>query len=178
MLYFRRLRIKVDEQAMNLRRLNQKLELISPDVHAFLEDGVLHIEGNCNSYQDVVRCGVLGTQLKSRGVVNDAKSFDVVEKPMRVPLLSDKSLEGKHFDVVIIGAGVVGCAIAMELSHLNLSVAVLEKEYDVATRASSRNDGMIHPGIDLHKNQQKTYYNCRGNRLYGPLSKSLGFKFI
>ncbi|MDY4888155.1 MAG: FAD/NAD(P)-binding oxidoreductase, partial [Sphaerochaetaceae bacterium] len=101
---------------MNLRRLNQKLELISPDVHAFLEDGVLHIEGNCNSYQDVVRCGVLGTQLKSRGVVNDAKSFDVVEKPMRVPLLSDKSLEGKHFDVVIIGAGVVGCAIAMELS--------------------------------------------------------------
>lgn len=163
---------------MNIKRLNHELKSISPDVHAYREDGVLHIEGCCSSYQDVVSCGVLGTHVKSRGVVNDAVSSDVAEKPMRVSLSSDKSLEGKHFDVVIIGAGVVGCAIAMELSHLNISVAVLEKEYDVATRASSRNDGMIHPGIDLHRNQKKTYFNCRGNRLYGPLSEKLGFKFV
>ncbi|GAI48099.1 unnamed protein product [marine sediment metagenome] len=37
----------------------------------------------------------------------------------------------RHFDIVIIGAGVVGCAIARELSKYKLDVAVLEKEDDV-----------------------------------------------
>ncbi|MDD2232283.1 MAG: FAD-dependent oxidoreductase [Sphaerochaetaceae bacterium] len=163
---------------MNLSALNRKLDAISPGIHAFIDDGAVHIEGQCSSYDDVVRCGILAARLHSRGVVNDCTCADVKEEPMRLPETQDLSLDGRSFDVVVIGAGVVGCAIAMELSHRNLSVAVLEKEYDVAVRASSRNDGMIHPGIDLHPGQRKTYFNCRGNRMYTDLSQRLGFKFI
>jgi len=53
-----------------------------------------------------------------------------------------------RFDVVIVGAGAVGCAIARELSKYELSVAVLEKESDVAGGASGRNSGVVHAGFN------------------------------
>lgn len=162
---------------MNLSVLNRKLSEVSPTVKAEYADGALHLTGSVDRYGDLVRCGVMATRVRSRGVVNDIVCTTEVEKPMRLPLDSDKSLDGRSFDVIVIGAGVVGCAVARELSLRNLSVAVLEKEYDVAVRTSSRNDGMIHPGIDLHKNQEKTRYNCLGNRLYSSLSEELGFHF-
>ena len=52
------------------------------------------------------------------------------------------------FDVVVIGAGVVGSAIARYLSRCACSVAVVEKESDVGMAASCRNSGVIHAGIN------------------------------
>jgi glycerol-3-phosphate dehydrogenase len=46
------------------------------------------------------------------------------------------------FDVVIIGAGVIGCAIAAELAQTNLTVCVLEAATDVAEGASKANAGI------------------------------------
>lgn len=162
---------------MNLRTLNRKLESICPGARASLEDGAVVLTGHAPSYDALLSCGFAAAKVRSRGVVNDM-TCPLHDEPMRLPEISDDSLEGQRFDVVIIGAGVIGCAIAMELSHRNLSVAVLEKEYDAAVRTSGRNDGMIHPGIDLHRNQKKTLYNCRGNRMYDRLSSQLGFDFI
>ena len=51
------------------------------------------------------------------------------------------------YDAVVVGAGVVGCAIARELSRYDLKILVLEKELDVATGNSSRNTGMLHAGF-------------------------------
>jgi len=79
--------------------------------------------------------------------------------------------------VLIIGAGVVGAAIARELSKLKLDTYLIDKENDVAVAASSRNDGDVHVGIDLHKNQQKHYYNSRGNPMFEKLSEELDFVF-
>ena len=45
------------------------------------------------------------------------------------------------YDVIVIGAGVVGSAVARELSRYQLKTAVLEKELDVACGNSSRNTG-------------------------------------
>jgi len=53
----------------------------------------------------------------------------------------------KHFDILIIGAGVVGCAIARELSKYKLDIAVLEKEEDVGWGVSCRNTGVVHAGF-------------------------------
>ena len=50
------------------------------------------------------------------------------------------------YDVIIIGAGVVGAAIARELSRYNLKIGILEKEDDVATKASKANSGIVHGG--------------------------------
>ena len=52
------------------------------------------------------------------------------------------------FDVIVIGAGAVGCATARELSGKGLSVAVLEKEADVAFGSSGRNSGVVHAGFN------------------------------
>lgn len=52
------------------------------------------------------------------------------------------------FDILIIGAGAVGCAIARELSRYKLSVCVLEKECDVAFGTSGRNSAVVHAGFN------------------------------
>jgi len=50
------------------------------------------------------------------------------------------------YDVAIIGAGVVGCAIARELSRYDLKICLMEKEADVATGASKANSGILVTG--------------------------------
>ena len=62
-----------------------------------------------------------------KGLVNDITVAGKGEPPMRMPEVRDNLLAGKTFDIVIIGAGVVGCAIARELSRYDLTIAVLEK---------------------------------------------------
>ena len=46
------------------------------------------------------------------------------------------------YDVAVIGAGVVGSAIARELSKYQLELTLIEKESDVSTGASKANTGM------------------------------------
>ena len=47
------------------------------------------------------------------------------------------------WDVVVIGAGVVGCAISRELSRYHLRVLVLDKANDVGQGASKANSGIV-----------------------------------
>ena len=49
----------------------------------------------------------------------------------------------EHFDVVVIGAGVVGAAVARELSLYELRVCVLEQEEDVCSGTSKANSGVL-----------------------------------
>ena len=53
------------------------------------------------------------------------------------------------FDVVIIGAGVVGSAIARELSHYEISVALLDSSEDVGNATSKANTAILHTGFDM-----------------------------
>ncbi len=52
------------------------------------------------------------------------------------------------FDIIIVGAGAVGCAVARELSRYDLKIAVLEKESDVAAGTSGRNSAVVHAGFN------------------------------
>lgn len=52
------------------------------------------------------------------------------------------------YDVLVIGGGAVGCAVARELSRYQLSIAVLEKEWDVAAGTSGRNSAVVHAGFN------------------------------
>jgi len=36
------------------------------------------------------------------------------------------------YDVLILGGGIIGCAVAYELSKYNLNIALIEKDYDIA----------------------------------------------
>ena len=50
----------------------------------------------------------------------------------------------EKFDVIVIGGGVVGCAIAWYLAHFDLQILLLEKELDVCSGVSKANTGIIH----------------------------------
>lgn len=66
------------------------------------------------------------------------------------------------YDVAIIGAGVIGGMLARELSKYNLSVAILEKEHDIASGASKANSGIVHGGFDPEPDTLKAKLNAAG----------------
>lgn len=81
------------------------------------------------------------------------------------------------FDVVIVGAGVVGSSVARELSKYDLKICVLEKGPDVAVGTSKANSGIVHAGHDTKTNSLKSVLNVKGNAMFDRLSKELDFPF-
>ena len=77
-------------------------------------------------------------------------------------------------DVVVIGGGVVGCAIARELSRYSLTVVLLESAPDVAMGTSKANSGILHAGFDAEPGSWKARLNVRGAQLYREISEDLG----
>ena len=135
------------------------------------------LEGEAGQYEDVVRAGRLAARKGYKGVVNKITVRGLKEQAQSIPSIRDNSLDQLKFDVLIIGGGVIGCSIAREISRYNLKVLVAEKDSDVAMQASSRNDGMIHPGIATHLHGNTAGYNVRGNSMYTQLCKELGIAF-
>ncbi len=71
-----------------------------------------------------------------------------------------------RFDVLIIGAGIVGCLIARSLSKFKLSIGVIDRANDVGTGASGSNSAIIHCGHDPEPGTNKAIMNRRGNELW------------
>jgi len=81
----------------------------------------------------------------------------------------------KNFHVGIIGGGVVGSAIAWELSKYDISVAVFEKGSDVASGTSKANSGVIHSGINSATGSLKAKFCVEGNKMFPSIANQLGF---
>ena len=81
------------------------------------------------------------------------------------------------YDVTIIGAGVVGTAIARELSKYKLKIVLLEKEEELAFGVSKSNSGIVHPGTQNDPNSLKGKLCVQGNRLTKELSRELGVDY-
>lgn len=83
-----------------------------------------------------------------------------------------------QYDVIVIGGGVSGCAVARELSRYKVNVCVLEKEEDVCCGTSKANSGIVHAGYDAPKGSMKAKMNLRGNQLMETLAKELDIPFV
>lgn len=81
------------------------------------------------------------------------------------------------YDIIIIGAGVTGCAIARELSRFECKVLVLEKDEDVCCGTSKANSGIIHAGYDAKPGSLKAKMNVRGNEMMTSLARDLDIPF-
>ena len=81
------------------------------------------------------------------------------------------------YDVVIIGAGVVGGMIARSLSAYNLKVALVEKENDVAMGATKANSAIVHAGFDAKEGSLKAKLNVEGSKMMKKVTDELGVKY-
>ena len=82
------------------------------------------------------------------------------------------------YDVIIIRDGVVGCAVARELSAYDLSVAVVEKGSYLCAGQSKGNGAIIHGGHDPKPGTLKATLNVEGNRAFPGLCASLGVMWL
>ena len=92
-------------------------------------------------------------------------------------VLKWKGDESVLYDVIIIGAGVTGSAVARELSRYKLNVCVLEKEEDVCCGTSKANSAIVHAGFDAAEGSLMARFNVRGNEMMGDLAKDLDIPF-
>ena len=81
------------------------------------------------------------------------------------------------FDIAVIGVGVVGGAVAREMTKYNLRVCILERESDVAMGATRANSAIVHAGFDAKEGSLKARLNVRGSKLMEEYAYELGVKY-
>lgn len=82
-----------------------------------------------------------------------------------------------RYDVVIIGGGVTGCAVARELMRYRVRAVLIEKDCDVGCGTSKANSGIIHGSTHFVPGTLKWRLGWAGNQQWGRLSEELGFGF-
>ena len=81
------------------------------------------------------------------------------------------------YDVVVIGAGIIGTSIARELSKYRLNVAVLDRENDVSNGTTKANSAIVHAGYDCKPGTLMAKYNSLGNQMFDELCEDLDVPF-
>lgn len=81
------------------------------------------------------------------------------------------------YDVLIIGGGVVGCAVARELSRYDLKILLVEKSVDICAGQSRANTAIIHGGYDAMPGTLKAKFNVEGNKMFDKICSELEVKY-
>lgn len=81
------------------------------------------------------------------------------------------------FDVTVIGCGAIGAAIAYELSHYQLSVAIVEKENDIACGTTKANSAIVHAGYDPKPGTKMARLNVEGSKMMEGLCRHLHVEY-
>lgn len=84
----------------------------------------------------------------------------------------------KNYDAAIIGGGVVGCAVARELSRYDLRICLIEKEKEIGSGIPRAGSAVVHAGFDAVPGTLKARLNVLGNKMMDQLAEELDFDFI
>ncbi len=166
------------EDAKLKRKIEKLLNKEFSGIEVSIDDGIAHLSGELNSWNEVVELGHKVGKLEVEEVVNLVTAKEVKaerrEKPgLKLPKkIYDPTLP-KSADVVIIGGGVTGCFIARELSRYNLDIALLEKECDIGEGGTKSNSAQIHTGIGEHSGTLKKELCAKSWPLYEKISEEL-----
>lgn len=80
-------------------------------------------------------------------------------------------------DVAIIGSGIMGAAVARELSKYNLDIMIIEKDNDISCGTTKANSAIVHAGYDAKEGSLMAKYNVAGNAMYEELCKEVDAPF-
>lgn len=89
------------------------------------------------------------------------------------PRAVTEPFRGDPYDVAIVGAGVVGCALAYQLSQFKLKVLLIDKNFDVGEATSKGNSAIVHTGFDAEPGTLESQLVTRASRLWPTLSRKL-----
>lgn len=81
------------------------------------------------------------------------------------------------YDIVIIGAGVSGCAVAKELSKYQMRICVIEKETDICEGTSKANSGIVNAGFDPEPGKLCAKLNARGAEMLAQIAEELDIPY-
>lgn len=162
---------------MKIEKLRKELLKINPNICATEKDGCILLTGEVDDYQKIVKAGQKAVDKKRYlGVLNDIKLKGYTQKIIK-PNINDLKYDNVNCDVLVIGGGITGCAIARYLTRYKLKIMLVEKGSDVASGQSSRNGGVVHVGINFSKNSQKLKYCVEGNKMYDELASDMHVPF-
>lgn len=140
-----------------------------------VKDGIAHLDGTVNSWENFIKLGHLVGKIKGvEGVVSNLKYPEKVKRETKREGRKEKI--GKA-DVVIVGGGVVGCAILRELSKYKLHIILLEKQEDVACGATKANNAMVHTGIGENMGTLKQKLCVKGHQMYEEIATELNVPY-
>lgn len=80
------------------------------------------------------------------------------------------------YDVMILGGGIIGCALAYELSKYSLNIALIEKDYDIADDVAFINSSVVYDGVEC-ENDLAAKLEMNGNKLMEEISKKFKIPF-
>lgn len=81
------------------------------------------------------------------------------------------------YDVMLIGAGCIGAAIARELSKYKLKILWVEAADDVSQGATKGNSGIVHAGYDDKPGSKRAKFCWKGNQMFAKLDRELRFGY-
>jgi len=162
-----------------MRKLYKKLDkMFDGQVEAYEEDDCLFLTGELERWSDIILAGMTAAaESPDTSIVNEILCTGEKPLPIRKPRIEDSHLEWEEPDVLIIGGGIIGCAVARELSKYKLDILLIDKENDLAMQASGRCSGVVHSGAGLKKGTLKSWYCKTGNKMYDKLCSDLGVPF-
>jgi len=83
----------------------------------------------------------------------------------------------KSYDVIIIGAGIVGSMVARFLSKFKLDILLIDKEVDVGMGTSSASSAAVHAGYNALPGTNKAITNTKAIKMWHQLSQELGIPY-
>ena len=166
------------------RRINEKVKDKFPELNIEIrinERNIATVSGECETWEQLIDVGYfVAEDAKIKNVVSEMTVKGLTITPQDYASMAKEGRKKgiiQKTDVVIIGAGVIGCGIARELSKYDFHCIVVDKENDVSVGASKANNGNIHPGHAVKKGTLKHKLNILGNRMYDEWAKDLQFEF-
>lgn len=141
-----------------------------------MRDGIARLRGRAPSHEATVDAGHLaGSFDKVREVVNDIAFPGKMH--FKSPRQVSGELTGREFDVVIVGGGVIGLAVARELSQFNLRIALFERHNDVGMDQTTHGNAMVHPAVQAEYGTLRWEMNYRGNPMWDEIARQLDVDF-
>lgn len=166
------------------RRINEKVKDKFPELNIEIrinERNIATVSGECETWEQLIDVGhFVAEDAKIKNVVSEMTVKGLTITPQDYASMAKEGRKKgiiQKTDVVIIGAGVIGCGIARELSKYDFHCIVVDKENDVSVGASKANNENIHPGHAVKKGTLKHKLNILGNRMYDEWAKDLQFEF-